>query len=224
MADAPAAPAVTQPAAPAAPAAPAVPGISGQPSSITMKFSELKPHERKAFAADVAAALKADLDPAIASIRKDVNEEKRNRKKANLSAFVEKNQLAHRIAPHEMDAAGGMPTLLDELMGLDDEKVVHKFSEGGKVKELTQLDVAMLRIERRPPMKFTEKIKSGTAKPGDPNDDEVVKVRQYAEDPSFAKVLAASGQTPADYVHKFSEAKKKRPSLTAAEYGVPKAD
>ncbi len=51
---------------------------------------------------------------------------------------------------------------------------------------------------------------------------EVAKVERFAEsNESFQAALKAAGKTPAVYVEKFRELRKKDPELTAKRYGVP---
>ena len=122
---------------------------------------------------------------------------------------------------NELDATGKLPTLFDDLMRLDDSVVIHKFAEGKKTVEMTALDLALAKIKGRKPMKFSEKLRSDTKTVAE---DEIEKVQRFSEEPNFANALTASGSSSKEFVRKFTEAKKKRPDLTAAQYGVPSSN
>jgi len=130
-------------------------------------------------------------------------------KLASVKAFCERMKAAGKLLPAEEEAG-----MVDFAMSLD-AVAVRKFSDG---KSGTQLDRWMAQIEARPELvKFGERLKQPKAGAG----DEAAKVRRFSEQPGFARTLAAIGKKPEQYVAEFEELKKKRPALTAAEYGVP---
>lgn len=108
------------------------------------------------------------------------------------------------------------------LMRCNDIAAVHAFSEGGAAKKGTELESEIAHLAQYQPIQtFGEKIPTG----GDPNgkpagDKEEKAVRKFAE--THATALKAAGyKTPDLYVKAFSEAKVKKPELTAAQFGVP---
>lgn len=130
----------------------------------------------KATFSEVAGDLvKPLIEAAVSDIRKDftpisqdVNTFKEAMKRERIEAFVETHQRPNksgemRVLPWEMDGSSGLPTLVDELMALDDKTPVVKFVEDGKEIPLSPLDAAMKKISLRPPRKFSEQVKSGQA-------------------------------------------------------------
>src|SRR5207253_1986551 len=99
--------------------------------------------------------------------------------------------------------------LRDRLYRAD---AVAKFSDG-----LTELDKQMAELKVRPQLvKFGGKVGDDTVPTPEA---ETAKVKKFAED--NPRALKAAGKTAAEYVAVFTEAKKKKPELTAGEFGIP---
>lgn len=114
-----------------------------------------------------------------------------------------------------------IPVVRFALMKADDTKAVHKFSENGVNKTGTKFSELLAVTAGLPKLGlFSEKIGGGTAT-GVKADErrEVRAVQKFAE--VYAETLRKGGETPESYVRKFTEARKKRPELTAAEFGIP---
>lgn len=200
---------------PACPAAtPAVPA-QRQPTQVVMKYAELEAQLKRLSAA--VNAIEKNFTTKVANLDKFAETRLAQEKRAGIKARLDVLVQQGKVLPAELDAG-----LADTLFELDALKV-KKFSENGKQVERTALDKAFLVLESRPSLaKFAERVKGGKggATASSP-DEELEKVQRYAEDPRFQQVLKAMGQTSETYVAKFSEAKKKVPALTAAQYGVP---
>ena len=219
---APIAPAVTPPVAPPLPGIPA-PVIPPHPQQVTMKYSEeqlqaiIKGTVEKVVSAAVAN-LQKPLADKVSELGKFAEDRIAAEKRASITARLEALVKQGKVLPAEIEAG------LAETLFCHDARTVQKFSEAGKTVERTPLDKAFAVLEARPMLaRFAERIKSqpkpGTA--GGNPDDELEKVQRFSEDPNFVHALRAKGDTPEGYVAKFSEAKKKMPALTAAQYGVP---
>jgi hypothetical protein len=116
-----------------------------------------------------------------------------------------------RMLPAERDLFHGL------LMKADRNKV-EKFSEGGKEYAETEFDRIARQLRGRPALvKFAERATQAFTP--DPADPELNKVRAFAE--SNADTLRKAGSTADRYVAAFAEHRKKKPGLTAREYGVP---
>ncbi len=144
--------------------------------------------------------------------------QKKTRVKAELDALV----TAGKVLPAERDAG------LDDLLYATDATTLHKFSEKGAdgkpvTVEQTPFDKYLAALNARPCLvRFGERVKSSP--PASKADDEKAKVQRFAEeDRAFNHCLKAAGRTPADYVRMFEDALKKKPELTAAQFGVPEA-
>lgn len=102
------------------------------------------------------------------------------------------------------------PAVLADMMAADDKKV-HRFTDKGTVVEATTFAQKKATYEASPVIvRFGEKLK------GSANgvEDEEKKVKAFA-------ASHLPGKTGEQFVHNFTEMKKKKPTLTAVEVGVP---
>ena len=114
-----------------------------------------------------------------------------------------------------------IPVVRFALMKADDTKAVQKFSENGVAKtgtkfaELIALTAGLPRLSL-----FSEKIGGGAGDGSKGNSRrEELAVRRFAE--TNAAALRSAGKTPESFVREFSELRKKRPEMTAGDFGVP---
>lgn len=134
----------------------------------------------------------------------------RQAKRQEATAFCERLVTQGRIRP--VDKANYVQLLLT----LNDEKHTHRFSEGGKVKVLTAYEAKKRELATLPVViNFGEKLQSKTTT----TEGEVQKVKSFAE--MHANAIKASGKTKEQFIHSFTEARKKKPELTAVEFGIP---
>lgn len=132
---------------------PAVPGPTRHPSSVTMKYAEIRDELTRDIKTIVAEQLGQQLKPVQGKIQElnrfaeaRVAAEKAATVKARLDALVQQG----KVLPAERDAG------LDEIAyGLDTVKL-HKFSEGGKEIQLSAFDRFFKVLEARPARKFAE--------------------------------------------------------------------
>jgi hypothetical protein len=200
--------------------APGSPTMPTAPKKITTTehYSELK-KKADAALASLTAATKAAED----SAKSQRESAKRQKVTAFCEAMAKPNARGEvHVLPRDL-LADNPANVIDHLMSLDDGDdltKVRKFKEGGKEIAATQLDIAMRRISGGQPFKIGEKFrdpKTGATVA----DDEAERVRSHAE--ANRDAYAKAGKTPEQVVEKFSELRKKHPSLTAAQYGVPAA-
>ena len=178
------------------------------------------------------AKIEAKLNPAAERVDRFMEETRRS----TIAQFCERLQQQGKISPAEMeritDNQGRVikPNLYDRLMRADAVAVVHKFSEKGKTKQLTELDLQMQELEARPAFKFGERVKSSSgavakgAFAADPNaitDDEERKIGEFYE--SFAERfprLNSKGERfgAKDILAGYKAAKKHDPDLTPEQY------
>jgi hypothetical protein len=180
-----------------------------------MKHSEIQAVVEKA----VADALKGQVGGTLAELQKFNEETVAAEKKRAVESFVERMRKEGRVTPAELQEVPGKPSLLRRLLRADSRRAVEKFTEKGRTVELTELDLQMREIEARPTL-FGERFRDPAAARGAP-DAEAAKVERFSESPRFAEALKACGKKPADFVNEFKELQKKRPDITAVEYGVP---
>lgn len=125
----------------------------GKDTMTADKFSEL--------AKPLIAAAVAEVRKEFASVREQASQLEANTKRSNVEKFCEAMAKDGKILPAELDrgdAKNPRPTILDRLLRADARTVVHKFSEGGKQVELSELDLQMREIERRPTLlRFNER-------------------------------------------------------------------
>ncbi len=132
---------------------PSAPTAGGaQPSQISMKYAEL---ERK----------HAILERQIQEREKLETERSRQAHEALVSAFCERMVKEKKILPSEMDKTSKTPNLYHRLLRADPVKRVHRFSEGGRTVEKTELEMQMAEIEALDPAHltrfFSEKLPQG---------------------------------------------------------------
>ena len=135
----------------------------------------------------------------------------KDRKLASIETHLNRLSTAGKVTPAERDG------LSLELLDLDDT-TVRKFSENGKQYAETPFAAKLRRLnERRPVVKFGEKISDPAI---DPNataiEYEKEQVRQYAEQNEGS--LKAFGRTVTGFVTGFEELHKAGRVRTAAEY------
>jgi len=198
-------------AAPAPAPLSAIPGVPDRtPSQVTLKFGEkdVKPEEvfGPLIDAAVAKALRshdAKIQAAEGSISKFAEAQKKTQIDSELSLLVSQG----KVTPGEVD---GLKAQLYRADG------IAKFSDGD-----TELDKQLKLIKARPNLvKMSEVIRVGK---GGSADGEAQKVVSFSESPEIAQALKASGKSASQYVEAFRAAQKKKPDLTAAQYGVPAA-
>jgi hypothetical protein len=132
-------------------------------------------------------------------------------KKERIAKFCEQLVKDGKILPRDV----GFYTLA--LGKMSDTQPVHAFTEAGKARKGTELDKVMADLAGRTPVvRFAERLPST---PKEAKGREERAVRRFAD--TQAGSLTAGGSSPEQYVQAFCEMRKKRPTLTAAEYGVP---
>lgn len=182
--------------------APTVP-LGGDRPMTPAQFSEqFKPLVDAAVKAAVA-----QVERKFASVNEQVTQLEANTKRANVTKFCEAMAKAGKVLPAELDAGdpkNPRPTLIDRLMRADARTAVEKFSEGGKQVALTELDLQMREIERRPVLvRFGEAVK---AAPG--GFDSFAEQRQRAEQfyESNREAFAKVGTTREEFLKTFEQA------------------
>jgi hypothetical protein len=194
-------------------------------ANMAEKFSE---EDRKAIVAAVVAQIKGEVEP----LKKDVADFKTATrdatKAARIEAFCERMKVANKVAPHELDATAVQTnprfrTLPQRLMMLDDVQTVEKFSEGGKEISLTRLDLEMSAIEARPPQRYGELSRGGTAGAVVPagQDVELHKVQLHYE--AFSEVFKKLNTSKEEFVGGFLNNRKYDETITADKYLNPVA-
>lgn len=174
-----------------------------QPKKVTLQFAEQR---RSSIAAQA-------LNREVAVERAKLAKNRRENKRMAAESFCEK--LVHNGQIRPVD----VPAYVTTLMQCDDQRAAVKFSEAGKTEILTSFEAKKRELLKMPQViHFGEKIKSAT---GGEEAAEVNKVRRFAESDIMREGFRATGKTPAQYVHTFTEARKKNPELTAAKFGVP---
>lgn len=206
----------------AAKPSPTPPPAAGSPppksTTVTHKFSE----EQEAAIRSMLDAVKTEVLQTIKPMQATVTKfgEEADAGKKLLKVDNALSTYRDRIKPSLLDGTSGLPTLRDDLLRMDDKAVVHKFKEGGKVRDMTELDIAIEKIKREKPVKFGERLTAGKKADGS---EEVEKVAEFYGRPEMADALKAAGKKPSDYVQRFSELHKKNPTITAVEFGVTAA-
>ena len=139
---------------------------------------------------EIAAAVSRAIDR-IGSVGLRLHRFVEDRKREKIDGFLREN--ASRLYPVEVDPASGLPTLRQQLLALDDTRIVHKFSEGrGKpVVPMTALDVELATIARRPAQR-PGAVDEGAA---------LERVRRFAED--HAAELAKVGATKKEFLETY---------------------
>ncbi len=176
-----------------------------------MKYSEVAKLVKRA----VADALKGSAAEGLSELQKFAEETRAAEKKRAVDAVLDRLGREGRLPPVQRESVRG------RLMRADSKSTVEKFSDGPqKGKPATEFDLQVRELEKAPSL-FREGAR-GTTPPGSDNaDDEVATVEKFSESADFAGALKAAGKTSAQYVEAFKEARKKKPELTARQYGVP---
>lgn len=190
-----------------APVRPTPAGNGGrQPQKVTLQFAERQAQQTLARTQALNAKLTAE--------ERKVADRLVELKRKEVSKFCEQLVGEGRIRP--VDVA----VYSLALMSMDDEKATHKFSESGKTEMVTPFIAKQRELLKLPVViKFGEKL---GGKPGQVDDSiETERVRRFAESDIMAPALKAAGKKPEQYVHSFSERRKKDPTYTAAKHGVP---
>jgi len=184
-----------------------IPGMpNATPSQVTLKFGEkdvpiqvIKPFI-DATVADAVRSIRDELTVAQSNVEKF----RESQHKAGVDARIDLLLKQGKVLPRHIDA--GLKELLYSIDG------VKKFSDGKSA-----LDKWFDVLEANPAaLKFGDRVKS--SKSGDA-DAEKQKVERFAEE--HADALKKGGKTKEAFVTGFLEARKKRPDMTAAHYGVP---
>lgn len=184
-----------------------IPGVPDRtPSQVTLKFGEKDMDLDKALAPLVASAVAAALKPiagTLAATKSDVDKFQETTRRSAIDAKWSEWLKAGKVLPAQEEAIKARLRRAD---------AVQKFSDGK-----TELEVQLAEIDAYPSiLKFSETVKS---KKNGAGTEEQQKVERFAED--HADALKRMGKTVSAYVTAFADARKKRPELTAAEYGVP---
>ena len=165
----------------------------------------------------VDAAVKTAVDQVKAEftpIRKDVESFREENKRETVRAFIRNWTESGHIDPSEMDGGAGLPTLEDELMGLDNVAAVHKFSEGGKTRTLTALQARMERIKHRKPRRIGELV--GSERFSETQDAGKEKVTRHYE--MYAEQLNKHGITREKFILGYEQGIKGGNIKSADEY------
>lgn len=144
-------------------------------TTVTHQFSEAD--TRRVIREEIAAALKKEVQGSIDELTKFREDYAASEKLKGTESAVDLRIKAGRLPPSEREHTIAL------LMGMD-AKRVEKFSEGGKVKQMTAYDRFLHMIDQRPTL-FTERFKGAAAdgKAGTPGgeDAEVQKVKDTFE-------------------------------------------
>jgi hypothetical protein len=186
---------------------------------ISEHFSEEK--LAQIVSAEVAKALKGQVQSSIDELTKFAETEKAARKKDSVEAFCEASLKAGRLtaAEYKSRAAGGPDgSVYRRLLRADSQQVVTKFKETttGKMVELTEFDMQKREIEQRPTL-FGERFKDGGyVAPSSEDEIKTKLVEKFHElQPGFEK--AGSDMTEQKFVETWLKAPAKdRAKLLAA--------
>ncbi len=173
--------------------------------------------EVKKYAEKLFSEVKAELAKLITQAKTGAGEVKKYSEDAAKTAReTAVDALLKAMADEGRIFPAQIPMWRDELTEADD-RTVRKFAENGKDYSETAYARKVRHLKGQPRVvSFAEKVAASTFT--ETSDAEVNKVQRFAED--NAGSLKAGGYTPASYVAGFAEMRKKKPGLTAAEYGV----
>ena len=106
------------------------------------------------------------------------------------------------------------------LLGLDDTMPVHRFSDGKATRKVTALDLKMAALLTLPKIHtYGERFPIGGGSAGSVDGSaEEQKVARFAETLPDNAIKAGGYRSRANFVEKFSEARKKNSDLTAEQY------
>jgi len=127
--------------------------VQDQPAKEPMAFSE-KAIEK------LTASITQKILAGMSGAKSEYAAFRETLKRDAITSFVNQQLAEGRIEPAELDrgADGKRPNLIDRLMRRDSVAVLHRFSEGGKTVEQTELDLEFEAIRRRPARK-TARVK-----------------------------------------------------------------
>ncbi len=194
---------------PAPPAAPA-PAPAAVPMSEPRRKPRPKPATRRGVTVNSELAIKAKrlnaaLDNELSRLR--VSNERRKRDDA--TKFCDQLVSEGRATPAQVTAA-----YLPLLLGLDDTRAVHRFTENGRTRNLTAYEARKAQLAQMPvTVKFGERFAAGPPAGEFSGEAELAKVKQFA-------AAAVPESHREQYVTSFAELQKKKPRITAKEYGA----
>lgn len=150
--------------------------------------------------------LNTALDAELRRLRVTNEQQKRQR----AETFCDQLVAAGQATPAMVKAA-----ILPSLLGLDDTRAVHRFTENGRTRTLTAFEVRKQELAKLPvTVRFGERLPAG-----DPTDPRAAGEAELAKVRRFAEAVVPEGHR-AQYVERFTELQKKKPRLTAKEYGA----
>ena len=135
-----------------------------------------------------------------------------NAKRRDAQAFCESLERSGRSTP-----AHSQTVLLPLLLAMDDTAPVHRMSDGRVTRKVTAYERKKAEIQQSHPTIVRMGERFGSADEVDGN-IEVAKVRQFAEGLADNTIKAGGYTSRQQFVEKFSELRKKKPELTAAQY------
>ncbi len=186
----------------AAPAPVAAMGDRGKPKPKVTPKPRVSAMSESAKIAKKARQLNSALDGELRRLRVANH----NRKVEDATRFCDKLVADGRATPALVKTA-----LLGALLAADDTRAVHKHSENGQTRTLTAYELKKLEFAKLPRVvKFGERLPGGAKVEGS---QELAKVR------AFADAVVPEGHRE-QYVETFCELQKKKPRLTAKEYGA----
>ncbi len=195
----------------------------GDDAEPPMKFSEVKRliETSNAKAVEKAvqkavAALKTEGTSTLSELHKFAEETRSAEKKRAVDDVIDRLSREGRLPRVQREAVRA------RLLRADSKSVVEKFKEGRSTVEATEFDLQVRELQKAPSL-FRQGARGTTPAGSDSVDDEVATVERFSESNDFGAALRAAGKTPDQYVEAFKEARKKKPTLTAKQYGVPES-
>lgn len=99
----------------------------------------------------------ADMQAKLDAVRSQQQATNAQRDREAIAAFCEQHK--DKIFPYELKPVDGTPSLVDELLALDNTAQVAKFTENGQIVGLSQRALAMRKITQRPIVaRFAERV------------------------------------------------------------------
>lgn len=175
------------------------------------EYGEDNPGDLPMGGLDKMSERKTSLQREIEQLQKFREETLAMQKRQGIDAVVERLSSQGKLPPAMRER------VRQRLLRADSVTPV-KFSEGGKTRTTTELDLQIEELERAPRM-FGELMSQPQGDAG--HDAEVAKVQKFSETAKMAPALRALKKTPAEWAKQFEELRKQKPTLTAADYGVP---
>lgn len=157
----------------------------------------------------------------ITALKRYTRKELASRKRAAIEAFCESRLKEGKILPSELDESNPA-SIKARLYRADCVTPVIKHAEkggkggkGGKVKPLTELDLQMAEIDRRPAFKFAERFKDPlSSKKGE--DAETSKIEEHFE--AYSEQFGKVGMTKEKLLAGFKAERSRNVKLTAEEF------